>query len=239
MLSASIVDAVSESPWGGTPVLMLLTHGTVEALMRAPPALLFLLPSRLLYLQTLLYSELLSCMLASVLAAARLIAVCALSWRFLSFMSFFPASVACLCDLVRVWRLCKRAREVRVYVRTLKLLPRASKQEIDRFDSDCVICLDSLHERPAVRLPCRHVLHQDCVLRMTQSTQRCPVCRAPTNQSATSDADPSGDEIRRLIAASDANRQGNLQRGFWERVLVWAQREDNSRQTQIDRGRGR
>ncbi|KAG8366672.1 hypothetical protein BUALT_Bualt17G0103900 [Buddleja alternifolia] len=51
---------------------------------------------------------------------------------------------------------------------------------VDRFDSDCVVCLNRLGEGDLVRkLACRHAFHKDCLDGwLGQLNFNCPLCRA-------------------------------------------------------------
>lgn len=46
---------------------------------------------------------------------------------------------------------------------------------------DCVVCMTSLGDAPErlVRLPCRHIMHDECLKGWMTSRSSCPVCRRP------------------------------------------------------------
>lgn len=63
---------------------------------------------------------------------------------------------------------------------------RASIQEMERVEmngvlSDCVICLDDIvsvgSEIDALRMPCLHIYHRNCIHKWLQLSNRCPLCR--------------------------------------------------------------
>lgn len=63
---------------------------------------------------------------------------------------------------------------------------RASIEEMERVDeidgvlSDCVICLDEISigsEIDAVRMPCFHVYHRNCIQKWLELSSLCPLCR--------------------------------------------------------------
>lgn len=74
--------------------------------------------------------------------------------------------------------------------RALKSLPRIriSKEDlVDPVNRECCICLEplELHDH-ALRLPCAHIFHPNCVQNWLQSACTCPVCRyeLPTTDAA-------------------------------------------------------
>lgn len=73
---------------------------------------------------------------------------------------------------------------------TLRSLPRikVSKNDIEKNESsECSICLDELVlGQPALRIPCGHLYHEDCVEDWLKKSNECPVCRfeLPTDDAA-------------------------------------------------------
>lgn len=63
----------------------------------------------------------------------------------------------------------------------LRSLPRikVSKNDIEKNESnECSICLDELVlGQPALRIPCGHLYHEDCVYDWLKKSNECPVCR--------------------------------------------------------------
>jgi len=64
---------------------------------------------------------------------------------------------------------------------TLRALPKVkvTKHDIEANESDeCAICLDELVVgQPALRIPCGHLYHEDCVKDWLKKSNECPVCR--------------------------------------------------------------
>lgn len=64
---------------------------------------------------------------------------------------------------------------------TLRSLPRVkvSANDLERNEShECSICLDSLVlGEQAIRIPCGHLYHEDCVYDWLKKSNECPVCR--------------------------------------------------------------
>lgn len=64
---------------------------------------------------------------------------------------------------------------------TLRALPKVkvTKHDIETNESDeCAICLDDLVlGQPALRIPCGHLYHEDCVKDWLKKSNECPVCR--------------------------------------------------------------
>jgi len=73
---------------------------------------------------------------------------------------------------------------------TLRSLPRVkvSSHDIEKNESnECSICLDALViGEPALRIPCGHLFHEDCVEDWLKKSNECPVCRyeLPTDDAA-------------------------------------------------------
>jgi len=73
---------------------------------------------------------------------------------------------------------------------TLRTLPRikVSKHDIEKNESnECSICLDELVlGEDALRIPCGHLYHEDCVNDWLKKSNECPVCRweLPTDDSS-------------------------------------------------------
>lgn len=76
-------------------------------------------------------------------------------------------------------------------VSKLPKVPKDSQELIDTEDGQvktCPVCLESLASgAPAVRCPCKHIFHEDCLLTWCSSHLDCPLCRQEVG-------DPDGEE---------------------------------------------
>ncbi|KAF3942335.1 hypothetical protein ABW19_dt0207820 [Dactylella cylindrospora] len=64
---------------------------------------------------------------------------------------------------------------------SIKNLPKAkvSQAEVDE-GSECVVCQDEFKvDEEVVKLPCKHIYHEECVKRWLESHDACPICRTP------------------------------------------------------------
>lgn len=53
----------------------------------------------------------------------------------------------------------------------------ATEQELQTVDRICIVCREEMVN--AKKLPCGHVLHKACLVSWLESSQECPLCRAP------------------------------------------------------------
>jgi len=66
--------------------------------------------------------------------------------------------------------------------------------------SSCAVCLQELvADELAVKLPCKHLFHEECVRTWLKKQHTCPTCRAPLPQkgTASSEAEPTNAESLR------------------------------------------
>ena len=57
----------------------------------------------------------------------------------------------------------------------------------------CAVCLqEMIAEELAVRLPCEHIFHEDCVRQWLTSQHTCPTCRAPLPTRGETRSNPEG-----------------------------------------------
>ena len=50
-------------------------------------------------------------------------------------------------------------------------------------DDECVICLEPLDKFKITKLPCNHIMHKDCIIKLKRSdcilNNNCPICKYP------------------------------------------------------------
>ncbi|KAK6512759.1 hypothetical protein TWF506_008926 [Arthrobotrys conoides] len=64
---------------------------------------------------------------------------------------------------------------------SIRNLPKVkvTKAEVDD-GSECVVCQDEFKvDDEVVKLPCRHIYHEECVTRWLETHDACPICRTP------------------------------------------------------------
>ncbi|KAF3904748.1 hypothetical protein ABW20_dc0101766 [Dactylellina cionopaga] len=64
---------------------------------------------------------------------------------------------------------------------SIKNLPKVkvTQQEVDE-GTECVICQDEYKlDEEVVKLPCKHIYHEECVKRWLETHDACPICRTP------------------------------------------------------------
>jgi hypothetical protein len=71
----------------------------------------------------------------------------------------------------------------------LRAMPtvKVTENDIEAENDECTICFDKLSVGDsALRIPCGHLFHDDCVRKWLQSSNQCPVCRyeLPTDDAA-------------------------------------------------------
>lgn len=55
---------------------------------------------------------------------------------------------------------------------------KVSEEDLDAVNNECTICLEKLTAGDsALRIPCGHLFHEDCVRTWLQSNNQCPMCR--------------------------------------------------------------
>lgn len=71
-------------------------------------------------------------------------------------------------------------------------------------DDTCAICLNNMFNKTVTHLRCGHTLHLKCFRRLTGSSlsskQKCPICRAPYEDTAPSTLD---DVLEMITRAAD------------------------------------
>lgn len=94
---------------------------------------------------------------------------------------------------------------------TLRTLPRikVSANDIEKNESnECSICLDELIlGQPALRIPCGHLYHEDCVNDWLKKSNECPVCRF---ELPTDDAAYEGGRLERMAGRKIRLRHDDL-----------------------------
>ncbi|KAJ6257054.1 hypothetical protein Dda_7938 [Drechslerella dactyloides] len=56
---------------------------------------------------------------------------------------------------------------------------KVTQAEVDD-GTECVVCQDDLKfEEEVVKLPCRHIYHEECVVKWLETHDACPICRTP------------------------------------------------------------
>lgn len=64
---------------------------------------------------------------------------------------------------------------------------KVTEKDLDAENTECTICLEKLAVGDsALRIPCGHVFHEDCVRTWLQSNNQCPMCRyeLPTDEAS-------------------------------------------------------
>ncbi|KAK6507440.1 hypothetical protein TWF481_005872 [Arthrobotrys musiformis] len=64
---------------------------------------------------------------------------------------------------------------------SIKNLPKVKVTQAEVDDgSECVICQDEYKaDEEVVKLPCKHIYHEECVTRWLETHDACPICRTP------------------------------------------------------------
>ncbi|KAK6336667.1 hypothetical protein TWF718_009460 [Orbilia javanica] len=64
---------------------------------------------------------------------------------------------------------------------SIKNLPKVKVTQAEVDDgSECVVCQDEYKvNEDVVKLPCRHIYHEECVTRWLETHDACPICRTP------------------------------------------------------------
>jgi len=96
-------------------------------------------------------------------------------------------------------------------VAALRILPKIKVTAYDivaNEGSECSICLCDLEAgRTALRLPCSHLFHEDCVKDWLQKSNECPVCRF---ELPTDDAEYERGRQKRMAGRKLRMRRGDL-----------------------------
>jgi hypothetical protein len=65
---------------------------------------------------------------------------------------------------------------------------KVTENDLEEENSECTICLEKLSAGDsALRIPCGHIFHEDCVRKWLQSNNQCPMCRyeLPTDDASS------------------------------------------------------
>ncbi|XP_057247271.1 uncharacterized protein LOC130589751 [Beta vulgaris subsp. vulgaris] len=60
-------------------------------------------------------------------------------------------------------------------IEELERLAAGGDQEVD--STTCAICLEEGSMTMSVRLPCKHVFHEGCIVKWLRKSNSCPLCR--------------------------------------------------------------
>lgn len=81
------------------------------------------------------------------------------------------------------------------FLRDMPVL-KVTENDVEAEDDECSICVDKLFVGdPALRIPCGHLFHEDCIRKWLRSSNKCPICRY---ELPTDDADFETGRLERM-----------------------------------------